>query len=252
MSRTTSRLPAYTLVEIMLAIGLLLALMSFALPNVIKQIEKRRLPESADRMRSMVMLVRANAMYDGLRYRIRFAMDDEIDSEGGDRQPLIEREDDPFLEPGVFNRVTLPWARGKTLLRNIRCAEVRLGKPTLEMLEEKLAAEETDERLEALAEDFEEGLPPLYIETDGTSEWVTFLVTDAPEDTEAEDLEEFGRIEVIVDGFTGLIWLQRPFYEEELELFKEHGWPPVLRRDFLRKQALTKEQVLEIQETRVR
>ncbi len=252
MPRTTSRLPAYTLLEITLAIGLLMGLMAFALPNMMKEIENRRLPESADRMRSMLMLVRANAMYDGLRYRIRFAMDDEIDSEGGDRQPLIEREDDPFLEPGVFNRVMLPWARGETLLRNIRCAEVRLGKPTLEMLEEELLAEETDERLEAIAEEFEEGLAPLYIETDGTSEWVTFLVTDAPEDADEESIEGFGRVEVILDGITGLIWLQRPFYEDELELFKEHDWPPVLRRDFLRKRALTKEQVLEIQETRVR
>ncbi len=243
---------AYTLIELILVLSLLALIVAMTLPNVIRDIESRRLPESARRVRSMLTLVRANAMYEGKRFRVRFPMEDEIDSEGSRRQPLIEREDDPFLAPGVFNRVTEPWGRGETLLRDIRCAELRLGKPTIEILEEELAVEETDERLEAIAEDFEEGFPPLYIETDGTCEWATFLVTDAPDDTDPEDLEEFGRVEVIMDGITGLIWLQRPFYEEELDLFDEHGWPPVLRRDFLRKRPLTKEQVLEIQETRVR
>ncbi len=233
-------------------IGLLMAVFGLAIPDLMREIENRRLPESARQMRAMLTLVRANAMYDGKRYRIRFPEEDEIDSEGEQRQPLIEREDDPFLEPGVYNLVTSPWARGETLLRDIRCAETRLGRPTLEKLEEELVGEQEEERLEALAEGFEEGFPPLIVETDGTSEWVTYLLTDAPAEVDPEELDEYRRIEVIADGFTGLIWLQRPFYEEELEMFKEHDWPPVLRRDFLRETPLTEEEVLEISETRVR
>ena len=233
-------------------IGLLMALFGLAVPDLLREIERSRLPESARQMRAMLTLVRANAMYDGKRYRIRFPEEDEIDSEGEQRQPLIEREDDPFLEPGIYNLVTSPWARGKTLLRGIRCAEARLGRPTLERLEEDLVGEQEDERLEALAEGFEEGFPPLIVETDGTSEWVTYLLTDAPPEAELEALEEHKRIEVIADGITGLIWLQRPFYEDELDMFKEHDWPPVLRRDFLREAPLTEEDVLEISETRVR
>ena len=59
-------------------------------------------------------------------------------------------------------------------------------------------------------------------------------------------------IEVIMDGLTGLIWLQRPFAEEEKEMLLENDWPPVLRRDFLTQRLLTEEDVLEIQETKVR
>jgi hypothetical protein len=244
-----------TFIEIVLVIGLLIALYAMAMPNFMNELEQRRLPESSRRMRSLLTLVRANAMYDGMRYRVRFPQDDELDSEGGDRQPLIEREDEPFLEPGVYNLVTDPWARGDTLLRGVRCAEVRLGRPTLETIEEGLVSQDVEDRLEAIALGFEDDFPPLYVETDGTSEWATFLMTDAPKEMELDQLaetEEFLRIEVILDGITGLIWLQRPFYDEELDMFREYDWPPVLRRDFIRPEALTKEQVLEISDTRVR
>ena len=111
---------------------------------------------------------------------------------------------------------------------------------------------EVEERLEAQAEGFEEGFPPLIVEPDGTSEWATFVITDAPPEAAADELDGYRRIEVIIDGLTGLAWLQRPFYEEELDLFREHDWPVVLRKDFLRIAPLTEHDVLEIQETRVR
>lgn len=246
------QLNGYTLIELVLVVGILLALMAMAIPNLINDIEHQRFPTSARRMRSLLTLVRANAMYDGKRYRIRFPQEDEIDHEGEDRQPLIERENDPFREPNVYTLVTEPWTRGETLLRGIWCSEVRLGRPTLEKLEDDLIGEKLDDRLEALAEDYEEGYPPLFIEPDGTTEWVTFVLTSAPRETDKEDLEVAQQIEVIMDGLTGLIWLQRPFYDEELEMFKEHDWPPVLRKDFVRIAPLTEEDVLEISETAVR
>ena len=117
---------------------------------------------------------------------------------------------------------------------------------------ESAPAPRPTEPLEAEAEGFEEHYPPLTVETDGTSEWVTFVLTDAPRDVADDEIENYSRIEVIMDGLTGLIWLQRPFYDEEIELCREHGWPPVLRRDFIRKAALTENDVLEIDETAVR
>jgi hypothetical protein len=54
------------------------------------------------------------------------------------------------------------------------------------------------------------------------------------------------RIEVILEGPTGLAWLQRPFYDEELDLFEEKGWPAVLRKDFLDKAVLTEDDILEL------
>ena len=242
----------YTLLEVVLVIGLLLVLSAMVFPNLLRDIESRRLPASARDMRSMLTLVRANAMYDGKRYRIRFADEDEIDHTGEDRQPIIERESDPFREPDIYTRVSDPWAQGETFLRDVWSAQVRLGRPTLEKLEDERLADEEQKRFEETYDEFEDDYPPLIIEPDGTSEWVTFVITDAPRGTAKEDLEVPQQIEVIMDGMTGLIWLQRPFYDEELDMFKEHGWPPVLRRDFTRSAPLTEEDVLEIQETAVR
>ncbi len=237
-----------------LVVALLATLAAMAVPAIIRDIEQRRLPTSVRNMRALLTLVRANAMYDGKRYRIRFPQEDEIDHFGEERQPIIEREDDPFQEPNIFTRVTEPWARGETYLRGVWCAEVRLGRPTLEKLRDRFITDEDpeDERLEAIGEDFEEGYPPLIIEPDGTTEWVTFVITNAPPETELEDLEVPEQVEVIMDGLTGLIWLQRPFYDEEIDMFEEHGWPPVLRKDFTRIAPLTERDVLEIKETTVR
>jgi prepilin-type N-terminal cleavage/methylation domain-containing protein len=252
--RPRSTRSAFTLLEILLVIGILASLAALVLPNLLKDLEQARLPESARQLRSLVQLTRAHAMYDGKRYRIRFPENDEIDNEGGDRQPLVEREDDPLLEPEVFHRVQSVWTEGATLLRNIRCIEVRLGKPTVEELMSG-DTEEHDRLVAELGPDVNEIRPPLYIEPDGTSEWATFVVTNAPPDAgdRAEELDEqYEQIEVILDGFTGLAWLQRPFYDAELEMLAANNWPPVLRRDFLSPRLLTEADVIEIQETLIR
>ncbi len=235
-----------------MVVAIIAVIMSLAVPDLVNDIERRRFPTSARQLRALLTLVRANAMYDGKRYRIRFPEKDEIDFNGEDRQPIIEREDNPFTEPNVYNRVDQPWTRVDTFYRGVWCSEVRLGRPTLDKLENQFVGAELDQRLEALAQGHEEGYPPLIVEPDGTTEWVTFVLTDAPPDTDRAELEVKQQIEVIMDGLTGLIWLQRPFYDDELTLFKENGWPPVLRRDFLRLSPLTEEDVLEISETAVR
>ena len=85
----------------------------------------------------------------------------------------------------------------------------------------------------------------LFIDPDGTCEWVTFVLTNVDREAKVEDLEEGDPvIHLIMDGLTGLIWLQRPFYDEELDMLREHNWPPVLRTDFLRTRALTEEEGL--------
>jgi hypothetical protein len=246
--RPRSTRSAFTLLEI------LASLAALVLPNVLKDLKRARLPESARQLRSLVQLTRAHAMLDGKRYRIRFPEENEIDDVGGDRQPLVEREDDPLLEPEVFNRVQTIWTEGVTLLEGIRCVEVRLGKPTVEELMTG-NTEEHDRLVAELGSDVNEIRPPLYIEPDGTSEWATFVITNAPPDAgdRAEELDEqYEQIDVILDGFTGLAWLQRPFYDQELEMLAANNWPPVLRRDFLSPRELTEADVIEIQETLIR
>lgn len=245
--------PAFTLLEIALVVALLVAISAIAIPNFVRQIEREELPGSARQLRSLLSLVRANASFEGKRYRVRFPKEDERDALGGDQQPLIEREDDPIRDPEVFHEVTAPWAIGKTLLGEVWCVEMRLGRPTIDDLRARRdeITEISDELLRS-PEDFEQEYPPLYIEPDGSSEWATFTLTNAPRDTEFDELEDHPRIDLVVEGTTGLAWMQRPFYDEELDLFEEKGWPAVLRQDFLDPRELTENDVLELREITIR
>ncbi len=243
---------AVTLIELILVIGILVVIAALVVPNFVHEIAREQLPGSGRKLRSLLDLTRANASFDGKRYRVRFPLEDEEDPMGGDRQPMIEREDDPIHDPEVFNPVAASWAVGETLLNDVWCAEVRLGRPTVEMLRELEKRIELEDELEEIFEDFEPERLPLIIDPDGTSEWVTFVVTDLPRGTDIREVEEDERarhvVEVIVEGATGLAWLQRPLYEEEVDLFEERGWPVVLRQDFLDPRVLTEEDVLELRD----
>ncbi len=247
---------AFTLFEVTLVVAILVALSAMVVPNLMRQLREDELPRSAKQFRSLIAMVRANAAFDGKRYRIRFPNEDELDPLGGETQPLIEREDDPVYDPEVFNLVTAPWAFQKMLLGDVWCAEVIIERPTIAAVKKRREriAEEIDRALEEAfqEEELTPERPPFYVEPDSTSEWATFVFTSAPRDTELEELQDHPRIELIVDGRAGLAWLQRPFYDEELDLFEEKGWPAVLRQDFLSPRELTEQDVLEIREMQVR
>ncbi len=242
------------MLEIVLVIGMVAILSAFVMPSMLGQWTRAQLPESAQQLRALLQLTRANAMLDGYRYRIRFPEEGELDGQGDSRQPLVEVEDNPLEEPEEFRQVRAAWAQGEIFKEGVRCVQVRLGKPTIAFLlgeieEEDDFQEELEEELEV---SFDEGFPPLVIEPDGTSEWATFVLTNAPEDIDYEELEledvDYQQVEVILDGLIGLCWLQRVLYEEELELFREKGWPPVMRKDFLDPDVLTEDNVLEFKD----
>lgn len=236
----------FTLLEITLVVGLLAIISAMVLPTFFNELERERLPGSAKKLRSFLTLVSANAAFDGVRYRIRFPEEGEEDPIGGDRQPLVEREYDPINEPDVFELVTAPWAVGRTLLGTVWCAEVRLGRPTVERLRE--TRDKIRDALEAAVEDYAPERPPLEFAPDGTAAWASFVLTDAPRGTELEDLADYNRLELIFEGATGLAWIQRPLYDEELDLFEEKNWPVVLRQDFTSTRALTEDDILELRD----
>lgn len=247
----------FTLVEVTLVVGILVLISAMIIPNFLRQIRGEAMPRSARQLRSLITLVRANASFDNKRYRIRFPNEDEKDLFGGRTQPLIEREDDPIDEPEIFNVVTDPWAIEPTFMGDVWCAEVRLGKPTIERLRElrERAADGVERELEEAKErddKIDPDRPPLFIEPDGSSEWVTFVLTTAPRNTALDDLPDHPQLHLIADGGTGLAWLQRRFYDEEIDLFEEKNWPAVLRQDLLSPTMLTEDDVLEIRERQLR
>ena len=244
-------LAGYTLIEVVLVMGIILVLTALAVPNFYRELERNALPRSGNQLRSLLTLVAANAAFDGKRIRIRFAVEGEEESPAGKHQPIIEREDDPFYEPEVFNLVTSPWAVGAPLLGEVWCAEVRLGRPSIEELQRARRRSDIEDALIDSFDDFDPERPPLIFHPDGTCDWVTMVLTTAPPNTRIDELERFDRVEVIFEGETGLAWLQRPFYEEELDLFEEKGWPAVLRQDFLSPRVLTENDVLELRDVNV-
>ncbi len=241
---------AFTLIEIVLVLGIILVITAMTAPSFFRQMKEAELPNSARQLRSLVTLVRANAAFDGMRYRIRFPEDDEEDPLGGDRQPLIEREDDPIEEPDTFNLVTAPWAVGRTILGDVWCAEVWLERPTIERMQDR--RDTIRDAMEEALEDFSVERPPLVIEPDGSSDWASMILIKSPRDIGPDEFENYPRIELIMDGATGLAWLQRPFYDEELDLFEEKNWPAVLRQDFLDPRVLGEDDVLELRDFSVR
>jgi prepilin-type N-terminal cleavage/methylation domain-containing protein len=251
----------FTLMEMLLVTGLLAILSALVLPPMIQDIERSRLPDSANQMRSLLRLTRGYAVMDGRRYRVRFLEEGES-AEPRDanivydpRQPVVEWEPEPLSEPGTFVPVLASWAQSDVLRKGVRCLEIRLGKPTVESLRKN-----DTERHEMLVEDLlgeaDERYPPLYFEPDGSTEWATFVLTSAPpsagERADEIDPLEYPVIEVILDGVSGLAWLQRPLQDEELDMLEENNWPPVFRRDFLNERVLTENDVIEIQESLVR
>jgi len=132
--RTRQSARAYTLIEIVLVIGLLMLISAIALPNFYRQFEREQLPTSAEQLRALIILTRANAALDSKRFRIRFPRKEELDDLGTRQQPMVEREDDPMERPDEFLPVLAPWAIGQTLLSDVRCAEIRLGRPSIEDL----------------------------------------------------------------------------------------------------------------------
>lgn len=243
---------AFTLLEVVLVLIVLVVLSSATIPTFLRDLRRQELPESARKLRAMITLVRANAALDGKRYRIRFPEEDEKDLRGSDRQPIIEREENPFLFPEQYVQVTSPWARTQVFVGGAWCAEVRLGRPTIEDLQDRRerVAEQLEDAFADREEEYNPDRPPLLVEPDSSSDWATFIVTEAPRDVSLQQMQDEPQIHVILDGDTGGIWLQRPFYQEELDLFEEKGWPAVLRQDFLNPRVLTENDVLELRDIR--
>lgn len=243
---------AFTLMEVILVLVILALIIAFAFPNYDVALVGNRLTESADRLRAQINMSRARAMQEGLKYRISFPgtpdpndkqAEKEIDVPLETLQPEVFRQSEPLKNPEAYGRVEDKWATQKIMMDGVRCVAVLPGKPNFEITPESPIAGPSIS--EGRAE-----FVPLTLNPDGTTHWVTFVLTDLPFDTVPEDYQVGRILNVIVDGRTGQTWVQRALRVTEVELMNEHGASPILHQDFTRSDAITEENILEVQMTR--
>ncbi|MFQ5502796.1 MAG: prepilin-type N-terminal cleavage/methylation domain-containing protein, partial [Phycisphaerae bacterium] len=203
---------AFTLIEILLVIGLLGLMMAMAWPMLQNQILASELPESADRIRDMLFMVRSEAALEHRRHRIRFVE--------GEQQPHIEYEPDPIERPGEWEPIQSAWARDPMLLGDVQVNEIRLGRPVYlkpvsreegtdeledQVAEEEEVIEDVDDPIGENSsgdqdEEIDEDRPLIMYEADGSTEWATFIVSKLPLEETIE--EEHEQLWIVLDGRT--------------------------------------------------
>ncbi len=223
----------FTLVEILVMLGVLVLLAGIAWPAMESQIRASELPESADRMRTVLAMTRCEAMMQYRRFRVRFETEAQ--------QPIVEWEPDPIRRPGEFEVTTAPWADEPVLLADVQVHKIELGRPLWmmplaqtddpdailqEIEKEKELRKEQETKLgfsvdgglavssqdEELAID--ENRPMIVFDVDGSSEWATLVV--ARVDPGEELMEDDPQIWVLLDGRTGLASIRDQVTEEQL------------------------------------
>ncbi len=243
-----------TFLEIILVLVLLGVLMAYAMPSLTSTFEARAIPESCERLRSLIHLTRTAAMRDGVRYRLAFPGAPNPDDPYAEKtvlasaetqQPFVEREVDPIAQPGTFVGADLYYDVGHVLMPGVRCVCVqRLGRAidgSYFFVNNKSPFAGPEVNVKEAPMDVIEFRP------DGTSDWAVFTLTNMGMEEEPQE-SDIGRIvSVILDGRTGQVWFQRPWRNSEKELMDRYKASPVLHVDFMKTDEITEENILRIQ-----
>jgi prepilin-type N-terminal cleavage/methylation domain-containing protein len=239
---------AFTLLEVLLTIALLAIVLAFVYPNLGAERGRRSLVESADRLRSLVVMTHAQAMQDGIKYRIQFpGTPDPLDRYARREievpiqtlQPVVLRQGDPLSNPDWFTEFDAGWKSQKILQDGTRCVAVLSGRPRFDISASSPIAGPS------VGED-EAEFVSLTLNPDGSADWVTFVLTDLPYDVELEDYHVANILNVIVDGRTGQTWIQRALRVEEVEVMNEKRASPILHIDFTSPDLITEDNILQI------
>lgn len=239
---------AFTLIEVLVVIVLLALLAAFMFPDLQGDMRRRSLAESCDRLRSLINMTHARAMQDGMRYRIQFPgtpdpndpqarkdMDVPLETQ----QPEMQRQADPLGNPDAYEGFDASWRPAQVLQPGTRCVAVLAGKPNFDISPHSpIAGPQITEGITSMV--------PLVLNPDGTCDWVTFVITDLPPETEMNEEVAPRILNVIVDGRTGQVWVQRALRVREVELMNERGASPILHTDFLDASEITEDNILEI------
>jgi type II secretory pathway pseudopilin PulG len=239
---------AFTLLEALLVILVLGLIASMVFPNLGHELRNRSLIESADRLRSLIVTTHARAVFEGVSYRIQFPgtpdpndpkVRKEIDTPLETYQPQILKQWNALQYPDEYAEVESPLGDAAILQPGTRCVAVLSGRPDFTIAgSSPIAGPQVGEGLASFV--------PLTVNPDGTAEWVTFVLTDLPYDVQLEREDAAHILNVIVDGRTGQVWVQRALRREEVELMNEKGASPILHVDFTAGEEITEDNLLEI------
>lgn len=236
------RAAGFTLLEIVLVIGLIVILSALVLPNFMTQQTAAQLGDSAESLRVGLRMARATAMTTGRRVRVRW--------EPEQQQPILEFEKDATREPGKWEPCTESWAEGVTLRGDVNCISVTRGRPEFltpishgdsEVIESSEDAggsfgEKSDDSGDAGESegDVEQEEEPasselsseankqpedpdrltVEFDIDGSSDWHLLKLARLPLGDPVE--EDTRQIWIVLDGRNGLARIQDPLSEDQL------------------------------------
>jgi prepilin-type N-terminal cleavage/methylation domain-containing protein len=241
---------AFSLLELLLVISLLALLLVFVYPDLKGNMRRRSLIESANNLRALIAMTQAQAMQDGVKRRIQFPgtpdpldpnAEKEVDVPLETAQPIVQQQLDPLNNPEIFGHDTEPTDR--VMRQGTRCVAVVPW--TTEMFCDNSGGSQI-----AGPDISSQGLTtfvPFTLNTDGTCDKVAFVLTDLAPDVEPQEYDVGHILFLVVDGRTGMTWIQRAWRLEECELMARpeyKGVSPVLRADHTDPAIITEANIL--------
>jgi len=177
------QLRGFSLVELLLTIGVLIMLAGLIWPNLTGRRERAQLEYIGSQMASTISYARAAAMSTGRRHRCVF--------QDGGSQMVIEWEADPVEAGGEFEPLKGQWARLNLIQEGVRCEMVDL------VGYDKLLKERERELLDQ--EIPSELYEPIELYPDGRCDSGTIVLSAASGE----------RLELQLNGFTGQVRVSR-------------------------------------------
>lgn len=200
-----ARLPAFTLLELLIVVTLIGVLALFVWPDFSAAGRRRQLLESQQRMEAAVTMCRAQAANEGRRYRLRFHADGSVQ---------LQRQVDALAAPHEYEAVREPWALTPLLLDSVWVEAVQLlpdGPAPVMIVDEEIRMPELDQ--EPVAVDEFDRPPAVVFMPDGSCGSLRWVLRDK---------SGFGLV-LTLDGRLGVLKMDGTLYDPPEDVRRPGG-----------------------------